>query len=273
MKFLDLEDTRASSTGVRISVGLHFIGILVLAVAVPMATVFQPVVPPTESLAVLVAPPLIAEVMAQPKPSGGGGGGGMKAPKPASKGELPRGADQQLLPPLVEMKNLAPELAVEPTIIAPQLISSPFPVIPFGDPNGVVDPPSAGPGSGGGVGDGVGSGVGAGKGPGAGPGEGGSTGGGVFNVGGDVSKPEPKYMPPPEYSEEGRRSRIQGIVDVLIVVKVDGTVDFEKVSKSLGYGLDQKAIEAVKRWKFLPSKKAGTPVAARVLVSVNFSLR
>ena len=80
-------------------------------------------------------------------------------------------------------------------------------------------------------------------------------------------------MPTPEYSDDGRKGRIQGVVELLIVVKADGTVDFQNVRKALGYGLDQKAIEAVRRWKFLPGKKDGIPVATLVSVSVNFSLR
>jgi protein TonB len=115
--------------------------------------------------------------------------------------------------------------------------------------------------------------VGSGKGAGLGPGEGGGVGGGVFSVGGGVSEPSPTFMPTPEYSDDGRKARVQGAVELLIVVKADGTVDFRDVRKSLGYGLDQKAIETVKKWKFLPGKKDGVPVATLVSVTVNFSLR
>jgi TonB family protein len=59
----------------------------------------------------------------------------------------------------------------------------------------------------------------------------------------------------PEYSTDGRKARIQGTVELLIIVKADGTVDFQSVRKSLGYGLDQKAIDAVKNWKFKPANK------------------
>jgi TonB family protein len=205
--------------------------------------------------------------------SQGGGGGGRKTLTPPSKGVLPRGADKQIVPPLVEARNLAPEVVVESTIIAPQLANVRPLDFQFGDPNGVVGPPSAGPGTGGGIGTGIGTGVGPGKGPGAGPGEGGGIGGGVYQVGGGVTEPVLLAQIQPEYSDDGRKARIQGTVELLIVVNADGTVKFDTVRKSLGYGLDQKAMEAVKKWKFAPGKKDGKPVATYVSVVVNFSLR
>src|SRR5262245_24514103 len=56
-----------------------------------------------------------------PDKSGGGGGGGMHSPTPASFGRPPRGAEKQVVPPTPEVKNLAPELIAEPTLVAPQL--------------------------------------------------------------------------------------------------------------------------------------------------------
>ena len=206
--------------------------------------------------------------------SHGGGGGGRKTLTPPSKGQVPRGAEKQIVPPMVEAKNLAPELVVETTVIAPQLANViPVPHIPFGDPNGVVGPPSAGPGRGGGIGTGGGTGVGPGRGPGVGPGEGGGIGGGVFAIGGGVSAPTLLSQIQPEYSDDARKARIQGTVELLIVVQADGSVRFDNVQKSLGYGLDQKAIDAVKKWKFAPGKKDGAAVATYVSVLVNFSLR
>jgi TonB family protein len=174
----------------------------------------------------------------------------------------------------VEIKNLAPEVVVETTVIAPQLANiTPLPNVAFGDPNGVVGPPSAGPGRGGGIGTGVGTGIGSGTGGGVGPGTGGGVGGGVFAVGGGVSEPVLLSLTQPEYSDDARKARVQGTVELLIVVNADGTVLFDNVRKSLGYGLDQKAIDAVKRWKFAPGRKDGLAVATYVSVLVNFSLR
>jgi len=255
-----------------ISVGLHLV--LLAALIIPAYLVFQTPGLTTTSVTLLRETPLILNLPKKEAPSGGGGGGGLRTPKPPSKGQVPRGADKQIVPPMVEAKNLLPDLVVEPTVVAVQLQNViPLPNVNFGDPNGVVGPPSAGPGRGGGIGTGTGTGVGSGKGPGVGPGEGGGIGGGVYNVGGGVSDPVPLSTAQPEYSDDGRKARIQGTVELLIIVNSDGTVKFDSVRKSLGYGLDQKAIDAVRKWRFVPSKKDGKPVASYVSVLVNFSLR
>jgi TonB family protein len=206
--------------------------------------------------------------------SGGGGGGGRKALTPPSKGVPPRGADRQIVPPMVEVKNLVPELVVESTVIAPDLQNLRQLDLQIGDPNGVRGPLSAGPGTGNGIGTGDGTGVGPGKGPGFGPGEGGNHGGGpVFLIGGGVTPPVIVTQIQPEYSDDARKARVQGTVELVIIVQTDGTVKLDRVVNSLGYGLDQRAIEAVTRWRFLPGKRDGVPVATRIGVAVNFSLR
>jgi TonB family protein len=256
-----------------VSVGLHVL--MIGIILIPYFFAFQAAPLTTTSVVMLHEKPLLAPLLPKADArSGGGGGGGMKAPRPPSKGQLPRADDKQLVPPMVEVKNLAPDLVVEPTVIAPQLANI-VPLLnqPFGDPNGVVGPPSAGPGTGGGIGTGTGTGVGSGKGPGVGPGEGGGFGGGVFQVGGGVTEPVLLTPIQPQYSDDGRKARIQGTVELSIIVNADGTVRFESVRKSLGYGLDQSAIEAVKRAKFLPGKKDGKPVPTYVSIFVNFSLR
>jgi len=205
--------------------------------------------------------------------SGGGGGGGRKTLTPPSKGVPPRPADRQLVPPMVETRNLAPDLVVESTVIAPRLETLQAMNLPIGDPNGTVGPPSAGPGEGGGVGTGRGTGVGPGRGPGVGPGQDGGFGGGIFSVGGAVSEPRLRNQVPPEYSDDARKARIEGTVELLVVVRPDGTVQFDRVQKSLGFGLDQKAIEAVKQWTFIPARRDGRAVPVWISVIVNFSIR
>jgi periplasmic protein TonB len=205
--------------------------------------------------------------------SHGGGGGGRKTPTPPSQGVPPPGADKQIVPPMVEAKNLAPDLVVESTIVVPELSMLQALNLQIGDPNGVIGPPSAGPGTGGGIGTGTGTGIGPGRGAGLGPGEGGGIGGGAYAVGGGVSEPRILSQVQPEYSDDARKARMQGTVELLIIVRADGTVQFDSVRKSLGYGLDQKAIEAVKQWKFMPGRKDGRPVPVYVSVLVNFSLR
>ena len=211
-----------------------------------------------------------------PKPdkSGGGGGGGRREPIPASKGKLPRPSDKQLTPPTPKIVNLDPVLAVEPTVIVPQLNSFPdINIANYGDPLGIPGPPSSGPGTGGGIGTGTGGGVGSGKGGGVGPGEGGGIGGGVFRVGGGVSAPSIVYRVEPTYSEEARKAKYQGVVVLSAIVRKDGTIEILKVVRGLGLGLDENAIQALKQWKFRPGMKNGVPVDVALNIEVNFSLR
>jgi periplasmic protein TonB len=144
----------------------------------------------------------------------------------------------------------------------------------LGDPMSRIPsgPPSNGTGSGGGIGAGSGGGVGTGEGPGVGPGRGGGFGGGVFSVGGGVSAPKGIYTPDPEYSEEARKAKYQGVCVLWLIVDPNGHPRDIKVARSLGMGLDQKAIEAVRNWKFEPAKKDGQPVAVQINVEVNFRL-
>jgi TonB family protein len=136
--------------------------------------------------------------------------------------------------------------------------------------------PSGGPGVGGGIGDGNGTGVGPGKGPGHGPGEGGGEGGGEVGflglAGGAASQPVLLSKTEPEYSEEARKARLTGTVVLHIVVDAQGLAKDITVTRSLGLGLDDRAIEAVKKWKFKPGRVNGKPAAVEAYVEVNFRL-
>lgn len=206
---------------------------------------------------------------------GGGGGGGDRDKIEASKGKLPKLSMQQLAPPAVVIRNENPKLAVEPTVVVPPGTKLPDSNIPhLGDPlsNNVNGPLSNGTGSGGGIGSGSGGGVGSGDGAGVGQGHGGGYGGGVFKVGGGVSAPKPLYTPDPEYTEEARRAKYEGAVILWLIVDADGQPRDIKVMRGLDMGLEQRAIEAVRNWKFEPSKKNGVPVAVQINVEVNFRL-
>lgn len=205
--------------------------------------------------------------------SGGGGGGGQNSPLPANKGRLPRFSMDQLAPPTPVIRNEDPELAVEPTVVVPPSTQTPqIDMSIFGDPLADVGPPSAGPGSGGGIGSGTGTGVGSGSGPGVGPGSGGGIGGGVFRVGGGVSAPQLIYKVEPEYSEEARKAKYQGTVVLAVEVWPDGQAHNVRVIRSLGLGLDEKAIEAVRQWRFRPGRRKGEPVKVAATIEVNFRL-
>lgn len=205
--------------------------------------------------------------------AGGGGGGGDRSPEPASQGKLPKFSMEQMAPPVVIIRNPQPKLPVEPTVIVPPEISLPqVNIAQLGDPLGRVTLPSSGPGFGGGIGSGSGGGVGSGRGPGVGPGEGGGIGGGVFRVGGGVSAPQVLYKVEPEYSEQARKAKYQGTVVLSLVVRTDGSVDNLRVVQSLGLGLDEKAMEAVRQWKFRPGLRNGAPVNVAAVIEVTFRL-
>jgi periplasmic protein TonB len=223
----------------------------------------------------LVAPDLAPYIPQRPKeqPMGGGGGGGDRSPLPASKGRLPKLAARQFTPPTAVITNPDPKLIMEPTIVVPPDVNLPnVNMAQYGDPLGKVGPPSNGPGSGGGIGSGSGGGVGPGRGPGYGPGEGGGFGGGVFRVGGGVSAPTLLSKIEPEYSEEARKAKFQGTVVLYCEVTERGICQNVKVLRALGLGLDEKAIEAVKKWKFRPGVKDGKPVTVAATIEVNFRL-
>jgi periplasmic protein TonB len=203
--------------------------------------------------------------------AGGGGGGGDRDKLAASKGSAPRFAREQITPPAIVIRNDQAKLTAEPTVVGPPNIVLPLSAM-LGDPLGIIGPPSNGTGSGGGIGSGEGGGVGSGRGPGVGPGYGGGIGGGVYRVGGGVSAPRALYAPDPEYSDAARKAKYQGMVVLWVVIDQNGRPRQVKVQRSLGMGLDEKAIEAVRLWKFEPARKDGQPVAVQVNVEVNFRL-
>jgi periplasmic protein TonB len=205
--------------------------------------------------------------------AGGGGGGGDRDVLQASRGRLPKFSMQQITPPVVVIRNDHPKLAVEPTVVVPPEVKLASNALPnLGDPTSGATLPSNGTGSGGGIGSGSGGGVGSGRGPGVGPGEGGGIGGGVFRPGGGVSPPRPIFSPDPEFSEEARKAKYQGVCVLGLVVDADGHPTNIRVVNSLGMGLDEKAIEAVKNWRFEPGRKDGHPVAVALNVEVDFHL-
>jgi protein TonB len=208
------------------------------------------------------------------KKAGGGGGGGERNPLPASKGRLPKfSLSAQLTPPAAVIRNLNPKLTAEPTVVVPPNIQIQQPNInAYGDPLATSMIPSGGPGSGGGIGTGSGGGVGSGFGPGVGPGFGGGTGGGAFRIGGNVSAPTCMYCPDPEYSEEARKARHQGVVVLWAIVDENGKPRDIRVQKSLGLGLDEAAVRAVQNWRFKPAERFGKAVPVYMAIEVNFHL-
>jgi len=267
--------SKQNNTGVSglVSIGVHVL--IVTLALIPWATSGKPPAATATNVMLVQSTPLILNLPKLNDTSGGGGGGGKHQLTPPSLGKLPRPADKQFVPPDPEPpKNPDPTLIVEPTVVAPQLAQLPsLNLLNIGDPQGIPGPPSSGSGSGGGIGNGTGRGVGSGTGPGVGPGEGGGYGGGVFKVGGGVSAPSIIHKVDPQYSEEARKARYQGTVILEAIVQKDGSVQIVRVVRSLGFGLDEKAIEALRQWKFSPAKQNGIAVPVALNIEVNFNLR
>jgi TonB family protein len=204
----------------------------------------------------------------------GGGGGGTVAKLEAPKGHLPKQSMEQITPPAVEIKNDNPKLPVEPTVQVPTNIKLANNTMPnIGDPVAkVAGPASNGVGSGGGIGAGKGTGIGIGVGGGVGQGSGGGYGGGVFKVGGGVAAPVPIFKPEPEFTEEARIAKHQGTVLLALIVGADGRTRDIRVVRKLGMGLDEKAVESARQWKFQPATKDGKPVAVAINIEVDFTL-
>jgi len=96
--------------------------------------------------------------------------------------------------------------------------------------------------------------------------------GGVRHIGGDVTAPQVLTTVEPDYSEEARKARWQGTVVLSVVVDERGRVRSIAVVRPLGLGLDEKAIEAVRKWTFKPGLQNGVPVAVYARVEVTFHL-
>jgi len=202
----------------------------------------------------------------------GGGGGGGRSPLRASKGDLPRFAQRQFVPPSTLRPEFQPVLMMEATLVAPAEARIPNAVLErIGDPFGREGPPSDGPGSGGGIGAGNGGGIGDRTGPGFGD----SDGGGVSfsgRVGAGTIAPVLLYKVEPEFSEEARKAKYQGTVVMTIEVGEDGKAHAFRIVSGLGLGLDEKAMEAVAQWKFRPGMRNGRPVRTAATIEVNFRL-
>ena len=216
--------------------------------------------------------------LVEPGPGGGGGGGGARAPKPATR-MLEPAKRPELEAPSVPQTVVHQAPAPEPEPIPVKQIQAPLaPVAAAIDRReGVIDGPagtiaSAGPGI-----DGAGSGRDGGNGPGRGAGVGngdnGGAGGGVYRPGSGIEPPRLLREVKAEYSEEARRANITGDVVMEVVVRADGSVGSARVTRGLGFGLDERAVAAVRQWRFTPARRLGAPVDVAVEVAMEFNLR
>lgn len=199
-----------------------------------------------------------------PRTSLSGGGGGHNDLAAVSQGRLPRSAQVQLLAPKLPPLAAA-KLEVEPTVVMQKDLKMADNTLPnLGLPSSSLNGVSLGNGSGTGIGSGSGAGVG--------PGSGGNTGGGIFHVGGGVSRPVLLFEPEAEFSEEARKAKFSGNVEVYLWVDEKGHPSHIRVIHGAGLGLDEKAIEAVRQYRFKPAMKDGKPVPVDLYVDVNFQI-
>jgi protein TonB len=226
--------------------------------------------------------------IATPGPGGGGGGGGLRQPAPPPKAM--REGPRKLSSPLPVRRPpppITPQPEPPPPPPPPPLASEPLPVLvapiiaaPADNRDRIgalqesrAEAESRGPGQGGGVGSGAGTGIGPGDGSGVGPGSGGGTGGGPYRPGSGIQPPRLVREVKAEYPDEARRRAIEGEVVLEIIVRRDGSVGDVKILRRLGGGLDERAVQAVRQWRFAPATRLGAPVDVVVEVAVEFKLR
>jgi len=206
---------------------------------------------------------------------GGGGGGGDHEKIDATKGHLPKIEKDPILKPQV-VRNDTPTLAINPAIDVQQDIKLPDnPLLPniglTKSPNVLLA--SNGQGSGLGMGNGKNGGLGTGNGDGYGPGTGGNVGGGLRHIGQGVTAPVAIFQPEAEFSDEARRAKYEGTVIVSLIVDANGNPQNVHVVRSLGMGLDEKALEAVRQYKFKPAMDQVTHKAVPVPINVEVRFR
>jgi protein TonB len=248
-----------SSGSTWFAIGVHGLALLlILAVAARHVQISAPVKP--VAVVNLPADPLRIPPQAQQM----GGGGGQHDIAPPTQGHLPKFAQEQIVPPKAPPTQ-APKLAIEPTVVMQKDLKMADNTLPnLGMPNSPLKGFSLGTGSGTGLGSGDGSGIG--------PGSGGNTGGGVYRVGGGVTEPKVISSADPEFSEEARKAKFSGNVLVYFVVDENGNPTHVHVARGVGMGLDEKAVEAVRQYKFKPGMKDGKPVKVELAIEVNFQI-
>ena len=208
-------------------------------------------------------------IMQTAKVMGGGGGGAHEVIEPA-RTRVPKVARMQMLPPQIAMIE-HPKLAAEPTMQVKMPETSAMPSFSTAQSPQIMLA-SQGAGAHSGFGQGMGGGFGMGHGSGAGVGSGGGYGGGLMSVGGGVSAPVVLHSVEPEFTESARSANLQGTVSIQLIVDSQGNPQNAHVVGHLGMGLDEKALQAVKQYRFRPAMYQGHPVAVQMVIDVDFRL-
>jgi len=94
----------------------------------------------------------------------------------------------------------------------------------------------------------------------------------IYGPKGNTTPPKPIHTPNPEYTKEARQAHYEGVLVLQLVVATDGTTKDIKATRPLQYGLTEKGIDAVKKWRFKPATKDGQPVSLQITVQVDFHI-
>ncbi len=195
-----------------------------------------------------------------------GGGDRLALPKQPAEQPMPQVVKPRLEPLPLDQIQSKPDAQAE---LATAAATADAAGVPGATTAGVSG--GSGGGTGVGAGTGRGTGVGSGSGPGAGAGESVDYNG-IFSIGNVTVRPQILGRPTPDYTDEARRNQIEGSVKVSVLLKADGTVSEVKVARGLGYGLDEKAVEAARQLRFVPAQKDGHAVSVRLFLEFKFSL-
>ena len=251
--------TKMSPKSVAASIAIYALLILFIAILIRNHVQFAA---PKQNLTLLTDIPVAPPIAARAEKMGGGGGSHDIAP--VTQGRLPKFAQQQIVPPKAP-PTIPPKLAVDPTLVMQKDLKMANNTMPnLGLPSSTLPGASLGTGSGGGIGSGNGAGLGAGN--------GGNTGGGFMHAGSAQQPPKLIYQVDPEFSEEARKAKFSGNVQVYLVVDVNGNPTHVRVVRPIGMGLDEKALEAVRQYKFKPAMNNGKPVPVDLYIDVNFQI-
>ena len=242
-------------------------GLVIASVLLIGATTVRTVVIPTSrrvvKLVASIPPPL---PKAPPNPVVMSGGGGHPAVQAVSRGNPPKLAAKPVLLLATNLPRVASRLLVEPTLnVQPELKLAKADLSSLGMPNAVPAVVVS-------LGNGSGTGLGSGSGNGLGSGSGGNYGGGVFKVGGGVAAPRVVSAPEPSFTEEARQGKVSGKVVVYLQVNPEGRPMHVRVIEGLGMGLDEKAAEAVRQYRFKPATRDGHPVTVEMNIAMKFQI-
>lgn len=263
----DLFAYKRDQTSNAISFVVHVVAItllLSLALKVRNSVILEPTTTVTPVDFKLTAPPPV--VMPVAKQEGGGGAKSIVQPKAAPVVVDTPKAPQINTKSIIRLDQ--PKLALAPTEQV-KMPDSPDAVPAFAAQQGPQVALATKPK---GTGSGFGSMGGGGLGGGHGIGSGGGYGGGLMSVGGGVSAPQLLHAAEPEFTEEARRSGFQGNVQIKLIVDSQGVPQDIRLLSHLGMGLEQKAVDAVRQYRFKPAMFQGHPVSVEIVLDVDFRL-